>query len=226
MAAHAGTRQSTAQRRAQLEGAIARRRERVASLVALAGASAVAALLEPALAPFWDRAAAIAAAAAAATLLAAAGAGSEAEYGLDAMLIAAAGHPRGGALRRRAERISSQRHRRLVARRLAALVARADRAPNRECFQAGLVRLHRSRLLEIARAVRDGEPAAASALARVNRFLWDPGSPLVRRPDDDERFSAWLRQIEVELGLTRAAPAPTPVPVSSRPCRRPTPSST
>ena len=141
------------------------------------------------------------------------------------MLIAAAGHPRGGALRRRAERISSQRHRRLVARRLAALVARADRAPNRECFQAGLVRLHRSRLLEIARAVRDGEPAADSALARVNRFLWDPGSPLVRRPDDDERFSAWLRQIEVELGLTRAAPAPTPLPVSSRPCRRPTPSS-
>jgi hypothetical protein len=193
MAAHADTRQSTAQRRVQLRGC--------------------------------DRAAASAAAAAAATLLAAAGAGSEAEYGLDAMLIAAAGHPRGGALRRRAERISSQRHRRLVARRLAALVARADRAPNRECFQAGLVRLHRSRLLEIARAVRDGEPAADSALARVNRFLWDPGSPLVRRPDDDERFSAWLRQIEVELGLNRAAPTPTPVPVSSRPCRRPTPSS-
>src|SRR4249920_3535199 len=94
----------------------------------------------------WERAAAIAAAAAAATLLAAAGAGSEAERGLDSMLIAAAGQPRGGALRRRAERISAQGHRRMVARRLDALVERADRAPNRECFHAGLVRLHRWRM--------------------------------------------------------------------------------
>jgi hypothetical protein len=113
----------------------------------------------------------------------------------------------------------------MLAARLDALVARADRAPNRECFQAGLVRLHRSRLRRIALAMRSGVPVADSAVARVNRFLWDPGSPLVRRPDDDERFSAWLRQIEVELGLTCAAPAATPIPVSSRPWRRPTPSS-
>jgi hypothetical protein len=165
----------TGQRRARPDDAIGRGGERVASLIALPGASAVAAVLEPALAPFWERVAAIAAAA---TLLAAAGSGREAESGLDSMLIASAGQRRGGALRGRAERICSQRHRRLVARRLEALVARADRAPNRECF------------------------------------------------DDDERFSAWLRQIEVEFGLPRVAPATAPVPVSSRPCRRPTPSST
>ena len=225
MAAHADRRHTTGQGRAQIESAIERCRERAASMVALAGASAVAAVVEPAEAPFWERAAAIAAAAALATLLAAAGAGREADGRLDAMLIAAAGQPRGGALRRRAGRICSARHRRMVAARLDALVARADRAPNRECFQAGLVRLHRSRLGQIAMAMRGGAPVADSAVARVNRFLWDPGSPLVRRPDDDERFSAWLRQIEVELGLTRAAPAATPIPVSSRPWRRPTPSS-
>jgi len=225
MAAHTGRRQLSTKPPARLEDAIARRRDRMASLAALASASAVAAALEPAQAPFWERAAVIAAAAAVATLLAAAGGPSEVEAGLDAMLIASAGLPRGGALRRRAERISSQRHRRLVARRIEALVGRADRAPNRECFQAGLVRLHRSRLLLIARAVRAGQPVEESAVARVNRFLWDPGSPLVRRPGDDERFSAWLRQIEVELGLPRTAPAATPRPVSSRPWRRPTPSS-
>ncbi|MGZ4169718.1 MAG: hypothetical protein ACXVSA_23655, partial [Solirubrobacteraceae bacterium] len=54
MAAHADRRHPSPQRRAQLEDAIGRRRERLASLVALAGASAVAAVLEPSLAPFWD----------------------------------------------------------------------------------------------------------------------------------------------------------------------------
>lgn len=167
----------------------------------------------------------LAASCAAVTLLAALAAGRKAEHGLGAMLIVAAGLAHGGALWRRAERISARRHRRRVARRLDALVDRADRAPNRECFEAGLVRLHRSRLRRIARAVRREAAVPAAAVARINRFLWDPGRPLVRRPGDDERFSAWLRQIEVDLGLTRAAHAATALPVSSRPCRRPTPSS-
>jgi hypothetical protein len=226
MSTHADHRVTNGARHTQLEAAIGLRRERALALVVLAAASAVAAMLEPAQAPFWEWAGAIAAAAAAATLLAALGVGREAERGLDAMLIVTVGQPRRGALRRRADRISSRRHRRRVARRLDALVDRADRAPNRECFEAALVRLHRSRLRRIARAVRREPPVTAAAVARVNRFLWDPGSPLVRRPGDDERFSAWVRQIEADLELSRAAHAPTPVPVSSRPCRRPTPSST
>ncbi|HEY2789205.1 MAG TPA: hypothetical protein VGI72_07085, partial [Gaiellales bacterium] len=48
MAAHADRCHPTGQRRARLDDAIGRRGERVASLIALAGASAVAAVLEPA----------------------------------------------------------------------------------------------------------------------------------------------------------------------------------
>ena len=57
MAAHTGRRQLSTKPPARLEDAIARRRDRMASLAALASASAVAAVLEPAQAPFWEWAA-------------------------------------------------------------------------------------------------------------------------------------------------------------------------
>lgn len=148
---------------------------------------------------FWKLAAVIAALAAIATLLAALDARGQAHHELDAMLMEVTGEPRGGALRRRAERISSPGHRRAVARRLDALVDRADVVPNRECYHVGLVRLHRTRLRRIAERVRRDTPVPAWAVARLNRFLWDPASPLVRRPADPERFAVWLRQIEIDL---------------------------
>ena len=102
MNTHADPRVTNGRRHTRLEDAIGLRRERAPSLVVLTVWSAVAAMLEPAQAPFWEWAGAIAAAAAAVTLLAAVGVGREAERGLDAMLIVAAGQPRRGALRRRA----------------------------------------------------------------------------------------------------------------------------
>jgi hypothetical protein len=68
----------------------------------------------------------------------------------------------------------------------------------------------------IARMLRRDVPVPVSALARVNRLLWDPAGPLVRRPADAERFAAWLRQIEVDMGLPAPPRAASPVPVSSR----------
>ncbi len=201
------------QRRARLEGLIRDRRERALTLAVLAAASAVAAVLEPALAPFWAATSAIAVAASAALLLAARRAGGEADTVLDAMLVGALDASGSEALAHRARRNSSRRHRRRLARRLESLVDRAERNPRRECFQTGLVRLHSRRMCGIAEALRRESPPPASAIARVHRLLWDPASPLVRREADPLRFSAWLRQIEAELGATRAA---APVPVSSR----------
>jgi hypothetical protein len=213
MDALAETSSTDGQRRARLEELVRDRRERALTLAVLAVASAVAAALEPALAPFWIAASAIAVAASAAVLLAARRAGGEADTVLDAMLIGVVGTPGSAALARRARRNSSLRHRRRLARRLESLVDCAERNPRRECFQTGLVRLHSRRMCGIAAALRRESPPAASAVARVHRLLWDPASPLVRREADAVRFSAWLRQIEVDLGATRAA---VPVPVSSR----------
>jgi hypothetical protein len=181
------------------EGSVEVRHERAWSLVMLAASSAVAAVLVPPAALFWTLAAAIAAVAAAAMAIAALVARGQVERDLDAELTEVAGEPRGAALRQRAERISSPRHRRLVARRLEALIARAEVVPNRECFHVGLVRLHRTRLRRIATTVRREGPVPTSVLARLNGFLWDPASPLVCRPADPQRFSAWLRQIEIDL---------------------------
>jgi hypothetical protein len=180
-------------------GSIEVRGDRALSLVVLAASSAIAAVLVPPEALFWKLAAVIAGLAAIATFLAALNAWEQARHELDAMLMEVTGEPRGGALRRRAERISSPGHRRAVARCLDALVDRADVIPNRECYHVGLVRLHRTRLRRIAATVRREAPLPPSTIARLNRFLWDPASPLVRRPADGERFSIWLRQIEIDL---------------------------
>ncbi len=213
MDALARTRSTEGQRRAHLEAVVHDRLARAWSLAVLAAAAAVAALVEPVLAAFFTATSAIAAAASAAQLLAARRARREADAVLDAILIGAVDPPGSGALQRRARRNSSRRHRRRLARRLESLVDRAERSPRRECFQTGLVRLHSRRMCAIAGALRREPPPAASAVARVHRLLWDPASPLVRREADAMRFSAWLRQIEVDLGATRAAAA---VPVSSR----------
>ena len=201
------------QRRARLESLIRDRRERAWSLAVLAAAAAVAALVEPVLAAFFTATSAIAVAASAAQLLAARRASGDANMVLDAILVAAVDPSGSAALHRRARRNSSRRHRRRLARRLESLVDRAERNPRRECFQAGLVRLHSQRMRAIADTLRRESPPAASAVARVHRLLWDPASPLVRHEADAVRFSAWLRQIEVDLGATRAA---APVSVSSR----------
>ena len=58
--------------------------------------------------------------------------------------------------------------------------------------------------------LRRDVPVPVSALARVNRLLWDPAGPLVLRPADGERFAAWLRQIEVDMGARPRGPAPPP----------------
>jgi hypothetical protein len=197
---------------ARLELLIQARRERAWSLAVLA-AAAIAALLEPVPTSFFAATSAIAAAASAAQLLAARRAGGDADRVLDAILIGAVDVPGSGALARRARRNSSRRHRRRLARRLESLVDHAQRNPRRECYQTGLVRLHSERICAIAGTLWRESPPAASAVARVHRLLWDPGSPLVRREADAVRFSAWLRQIEVDLGAARAA---APVPVSSR----------
>jgi hypothetical protein len=181
-------------------------RERAWSLVVLAVSSAVAAVLVRPEATFWECACAIAAVAAAAALLAAVAARRDVKRDLDSMLIATAGQPHGEALQRRAEGISSPRHRRRVARQLDALVNRAEVVPNREYFQTRLVRLHRNRLRQIATTLRRETLVPASAVARIHRFLWSSASPLVRYPADAERFSAWLRQIEIELETAAVTP--------------------
>jgi hypothetical protein len=187
--------------------ALAARCDRACSLAVLAGASGVAARLEPAIASFWALAAVIAACGAALAATAACAARDDRDAALDAVLIAAAGAPGNGAAADRARRIGSPRARARLAGRLEALVSRSLRGGRAECFQTGLVRLHAARLRTIAARLRAGE-APASALARLNRLLADPVSPLVARDADNQRFGAWLRQIEIDLG--------TPVPVSSR----------
>jgi hypothetical protein len=214
------------QRQAALAEAISGRREQASTLAVLAVASAVAALAEPREAPFWVWATAFAAAAALVTLLSAQCARRNADRALDATLATVAGRPRDRALRRRATRICSPRHRRRAARRLDALVARAGRVPSRECFHAELVRAQRSRLRRIGRTLRREPPVPAAAVARVNRLLWDPASPLVRWPADAERFAAWVRQIEADLDLPGAGPRPEAGTGIITACRRPTPSST
>ena len=199
--------------RARLELLIHDRRERAWSLAVLAAGAAVVALVEPVRAAFFSATSAIAVAASATQMLAARRASGDLDMVLDAMLIGAVDPPAGAALARRARRNSSRRHRCRLARRLESLVVRAERNPRRECFQTGLVRLYSTRMRVIARTLRRESPPPASAVARVHRLLWDQASPLVRWEADPVRFSAWLRQIEVDLGAARAA---APVPVSSR----------
>jgi hypothetical protein len=199
--------ESDSERLARAEGTLAAHCDRAWTLLVLAGASTAAATLEPPLRSFWALAALIAACGAALTGVAAAAARQERDAVLDGILIAAPGAGRDGAVAGRARRIGSPRARAQLAGRLDRLVARSRRGARAECFQTGLVRMHAPRLRAIAARVRAAD-APASALARLNRLLTDPGSPLVARDADPQRFGAWVRQIEIDLA--------TPVPVSSR----------
>jgi hypothetical protein len=192
---------------ARIEGALADRCDRACALLVFAGASAVAARLEPPLRPFWMLAALIAAAGAVVAGVAAAAAREERDAVLDRILIAAPAAAHDGPVAGRAGRIGSPRGRARLAGRLDRLVDRSRRGARGECFHTGLVRMHAPRLRAIAARLRAAE-APASAVARLNRLLADPGSPLVAREADVQRFAAWVRQIEIDLA--------TPVPVSSR----------
>jgi hypothetical protein len=201
------TTESDRERLARAEDTLVNRCDRAWGLFVLAGASAGAARLEPPLRSFWVLAALIAACGSGLFGTAAAGARDERDAVLDEILIVASRTAREDAVGDRARRIGSPRARAGLARRLDALVARSGRGGRAECFQAGLVRAHAARLRAIAARLRAAD-APAPALARLHRLLRDPGSPLVARDPDGQRFAAWLRQIEIDLG--------TPVPVSSR----------
>jgi hypothetical protein len=188
----------TRERLACTEEALAARCELAWVLLVLACASAAAGRLEPTFGPFWDWAAVIATGAAALAGSVVLGARRERDGALDVILIVGPTASADGATAARARRITSPRARARLAARIEALVVRAERVPRSECFQTGLVRTHAARLRAMA-AMLHRDEVPVSAIARINRLLEDPTSPLVARDADVQRFAVWVRQIEIDL---------------------------
>ena len=96
---------------------------------------------------------------------------------------------------------ASRRHVRSLERGIRRLQSHASRPRRREVFQTSLVASHHARLSAIAAALAASEPLPVSAIARIHLLLHAPGSPLLTRDADPQRFAAWLRPIEHDLEL-------------------------
>jgi hypothetical protein len=96
---------------------------------------------------------------------------------------------------------ASRRHVRSLERGIRRLLSHASRPQRREVFQTSLVASHHARLSAIAAALAASGPLPVSAIARIHLLIHAPGSPLLTRHADPQRFAAWLRPIEHDLGL-------------------------
>jgi hypothetical protein len=179
-------------------------RDRVATLAVLAAASAGMGLAEPRIRAFWSVCAVFALVGAAAALAHLDSIAGDRERALDELLAGGVPATASPALARHAERITTVRSAARLGGRLRALIRRAETAPGREVFDTRAVLRHRDRLTRLAGLLEKPGNVPASTAARLRLFLHSPSTPLLARPGDDERFSAWLRPIEHELtGIRR-----------------------